>query len=239
MGREWDAGQKRRRDMKKLIYGVLALGLAALPAMAQGSGQGGGQGSGQSAGGGQAAGGGQGASGQQTAPPVDPLATYVKGQFKTNSNYLIKSAQEMPEDKYSAKLGTQPETRTFAGLMGHIINANYFFCAAAKGEADPQTVDYEKTPQTKAQITAAIQAAIDYCGPLYDSLTDATAMEMVTPASAPGRGPGRPVLRVVALMRNVIHNNEEYGNLIGYFRSNNMVPPSSENQQPAGGRRGQ
>lgn len=213
--------------MKKLIFGVLALGIAALPAMAQ------------SAAAGQAAGSGQSASTQQMAPPADPLATYVKNQFKTNSAYLIKSAQEMPEEKYSAKLGTQPETRTFGGLMGHIINANYFFCSAVKGEADPQTTDYEKTPQTKAQITAAIQAAVDYCAPLYDSLTDATAMQMVTPPAMGGRGPGRPVLRVVALMRNVIHNNEEYGNLIGYFRSNNMVPPSSEAQQPAGGRRGQ
>lgn len=225
--------------MKKLLFGMLALGIAALPAIAQSAGAGGGQGSGQGAASGQSAGGGQAASGQQMPPPADPLATYVKNQFKSNANYLIKSAQEMPEEKYSAKLGTQPETRTFAALMGHIINANYFFCAAVKGEADPQTTDYEKTPQTKAQITAAIQAAIDYCGPLYDSLTDATAMQMVTPAQVPGRGPGRPVLRVVGLMRNVIHNNEEYGNLIGYFRSNNMVPPSSENQQPAGGRRGQ
>jgi uncharacterized damage-inducible protein DinB len=224
--------------MKKLFFGVLALGLAALPAMAQSAGAGGGQGSGQAASSGQAAGAGQAASGQQMAPPTDPLATYVKNQFKSNSAYLIKSAQEMPEEKYSAKLGTQPETRTFAGLMGHIIDANYFFCSAIKGEADPQTVQYEKTPQTKAQLTAAIQAAIDYCAPLYDSLTDATAMQMVTPPSAPGRGP-RPVLRVVGLMRNVIHNNEEYGNLIGYFRSNNMVPPSSETQPAPAGRRGQ
>ncbi len=76
---------------------------------------------------------------------------------------------------------------------------------------------------------------MDYCAPLYESLTDATAMQMVTPPTAQGRGPGRPVLRVAGLLRNVIHNNEEYGNLIGYFRSNNMVPPSSENQQPPAG----
>jgi uncharacterized damage-inducible protein DinB len=225
--------------MRKLLLGVLALGVAALPAMAQSAGAGGGQSSGQAAASGQAAGAGQGASGQQMPPPADPLATYVKNQFKTNANYLIKSAQEMPEEKYSVKLGTQPETRTFAGLMGHIIDANYFFCSAIKGEANPETFQYEKTAQTKAQITAAIQAAVDYCAPLYESLTDATAMQMVTPPSAAGRGPGRPVLRVAGLLRNVIHNNEEYGNLIGYFRSNNMVPPSSENQQPPAGRRGQ
>lgn len=207
--------------MRKVLLGCLIAGIGAVPMWAQASGQA-----------------SSAPSMAQQAPPTDPLATYIKGGFKSNANYLIKSAQEFPDDKYTAKLGTQPETRTFAALIGHVINANYFYCSTAKGEADPQTKDYEKNPGTKAEMAAAMQAAIDYCSPIYDGVTDASAMEMVTPAAVAGRGPGRPQARGVILLRNLVHNNEEYGNIVGYFRANNLVPPSSENQNQGGGRRG-
>ena len=69
---------------------------------------------------------------------------------------------------------------------------------------------------------------------MYDALTDANAMEMVTPPAEPGS----PQPRAAILIRNLAHNNEEYGNIISYFRANNLVPPSSENQNQGGGRRG-
>ena len=204
--------------MKKLLCSIVFCGMAALPALAQG--------------------GGGGAQTPPAGPPTDPLATFVKGSFKQISTNLIGSVEQMPEENFSMKLGTTPEVRTFGAMIGHVANANYFFCAMAKGEADPQTVDYEKTPQTKAQLVAAMHAAIDYCQPLYDSLTDATAMQMVTPPGQNG-APGRPQLRVAILIRNVGHNNEEYGNLVGYFRTKNLVPPSTAAAAAAsGGRRG-
>lgn len=200
--------------MRKVLLGCCLTAMVAIPVMAQGG------------------------SVPQQAPPTDPFATYVKTAFKSNANYLVKSAQEFPDDKYTVKLGTQPETRTFAALIGHVIKANYFFCSIAKGEANPQTKDYEKNPGTKAEMAAAMQAAIDYCTLVYDALTDASAVEMVTPPAVPGHAPGSPQPRAVILIRNLAHNNEEYGNIVGYFRGNNLVPPSSENQNQGGGRRG-
>jgi len=198
--------------MRKVLLGCCLTAMVAIPVMAQGG------------------------STPQQASPADPLATYLKGAFKTNANYLVKSAQEFPDDKYMVKLGSQPETRTFAALIGHVIYANYFFCSIAKGEADPLTKDYEKNPGTKAEMAAAMQSAIDYCAPIYEALTDASGMQMVTPPAAPGRGAPSPQPRAAILIRNLAHNNEEYGNIVGYFRGNNLVPPSSENQ--GGGRRG-
>lgn len=198
--------------MRKVLLGCCLAAMVAIPVMAQGG------------------------STPQQAPATDPFATYLKAAFKTNANYLVKSAQEFPDDKYMVKLGTQPETRTFAALIGHVIWANYAYCAIAKGEANPLTKDYEKNPGTKAEMAAAMQAAIDYCAPIYNALTDASGMEMVTPPAAPGRGAPSPQPRVAILVRNLAHNNEEYGNIVGFFRANNMVPPSSENQ--GGGRRG-
>jgi uncharacterized damage-inducible protein DinB len=99
--------------------------------------------------------------------------------------------KKFPDDKYTVKLGTQRETRTFAALIGHVIKANYFYCSIAKGEADPQTKDYEKNPGTKAEMATAMQAAIDYCTPIYDVLTDANAMEMVYAAGSAGSRTGK------------------------------------------------
>ena len=198
--------------MRKVFLACCLTAMIAIPAMAQGG------------------------SSPQSAPPTDPFATYVKAAFKANAGYLVKSAQEFPDDKYTVKLGTQPETRTFAALIGHVINANYFYCSVAKGEADRQTKDYEKNLGTKPEMAAAMQAAIDYCAPLYEALTDANGMQMVTPPAAPGRGPARPQPRVAILVRNMAHNNEEYGNIVGYFRANNLVPPSSEKQNQGGAR---
>jgi len=205
---------KENSIMKKLLCSIVLCGMAALPALAQG--------------------GGGGAQTPPAAPPTDPISTFVKGAFKQINTNLIGSVEQMPEENFSMKIGTTPEVRTFAQMIGHVANANYFFCAMAKGEADPQTVDYEHTAQTKAQLVAGMHAALDYCQPVYDSLTDATMSQMVTPPGQNG-APGRPQLRIGILLRNIGHNNEEYGNLVGYFRTKNLVPPSTA---AAAGRRG-
>ena len=47
---------------------------------------------------------------------------------------------------------------------------------------------------------------------------------------------GRMPTRAAVLVRNLAHNNEDYGNIVGFFRGNNLLPPSSENQNQGGGR---
>jgi len=206
--------------MKKFLCSVLLCGIAAIPAMAQG---------------GAAA---AGAAQTPQAAPTDPLSTFVKAQWGQITKNLIASAEQMPDANFSMKLGTTPEVRTYGSLVGHVINANFFFCARAKGETSPNTTDYEKTPQTKDQLVKAMHSAIDYCGPMYESLTDASGMIMVTPPAAAGRGPGRPYPFIQSLLYNIIHNNEEYGNIVGYFRAANLVPPSTAAANAAAAGRG-
>jgi hypothetical protein len=208
--------------MRKFLCSVVLCGLAAMPAIAQGGG------TAPAAGAPQA----------PTAVTADPLTAYVKGAWRQISNNLNGSAEQMPEANYNMKIGTMPEVRTFGSMIGHVINANYLFCAQVKGETSPQTVDFEKTPQTKDQLVKGMHDALAYCGPVYDSLTDATGMQILTPPAGPA-GPARPQLRVAILMRNIVHNNEEYGNLVGYFRTANLVPPSTAAANAAAaGRRG-
>jgi len=208
--------------MKRFLCSVLLCGMTALPAIAQGSGT---------------AAATPAAGAQQTAPLADPLATFVKAQWRQISRNLIGSAEQMPETNFSMKLGTTPEVRTYSALLGHVIDGNYVYCARAKGEANPNNFEYEKTAQTKAERVKAMHAVIDYCGPLYESLTDTSAMMLVTPPAS-GRGPGRPYPIVQPLIQNIIHNNEEYGNIVGYFRAANLVPPSTAAAAEAGRGRG-
>ena len=53
-----------------------------------------------------------------------------------------------------------------------MINANYFFCAQAKGEKSPGTQDYEKVTD-KAALVKALNDALAYCDGAYDGTTDA------------------------------------------------------------------
>jgi uncharacterized damage-inducible protein DinB len=185
--------------MKKLLCCMLLVGLTAVSASAQG---------------------GQPAS--ETSK--DPLATYLRNQFRTINGYLVRSVEMMPEENFDMRLGTQPEVRTFGQLLGHVVNTNYMFCAMAKGEKNPNATSFEKTPQTKASLLAGMKAATEYCQPAYDALTDSAAVAMVTRTV---RGNATQVLGADPLLRNLFHNNEEYGNLVGYFRAKNIVPPST------------
>ena len=208
--------------MKKFLCSILLCGIAAIPAIAQG-------------------GGAAPAAGAPQAPAgvtADPLATFVKGSFNQISRNLIGSAEQMPEANYSMKIGTMPEVRTFGSMLGHIIDANYLFCSQVKGEAGPQTMRYETAKDlTKDQLVKAMHDAITYCSSAYDSLTDVTAMQMITPPAGPA-GPARAQLRIAILIRNIGHNNEEYGNLVGYFRAANLVPPSTAAANAAAAGRG-
>ncbi|MGH7248858.1 MAG: DinB family protein, partial [Pseudomonadota bacterium] len=81
-----------------------------------------------------------------------------------------------------------------------------------RGEAGSKT--------SKADIVAALQASIAECDKAYDSLTDASAVEMMKM----GR---RERSKLGTLDGNTIHDNEEYGYLAVYLRLKGVVPPSS------------
>jgi len=162
--------------------------------------------------------------------PKDPLSSSVRNGFKAIEKNLIGAAEKMPEENYGMRPGPQTEVRTFGQIIGHVANANYLFCARGKGEADPHTTDYEKAA-SKADLVKGLKDSLAYCDSAYDSLTDASAMEMV---SFPGaNGQTGHALRVAPLITNVAHNNEHYGNLVTYLRIKSIVPPSSE-PRPAG-----
>ncbi|MCU0247277.1 MAG: DinB family protein [Bryobacter sp.] len=148
----------------------------------------------------------------------NPFSTDTMGLYKMTFGNLMKTAEKIPADMYS--FAPTPEVKTVAGFLGHIADAQYSFCSAAKGEARPQ-IQVEKTTKTKEELVGALGKAMEYCMGAYSSLTDASAVEKV-------KFFGSERTRGNVLNFNIVHNYEHYGNLVTYMRIKGIVPPSSE-----------
>jgi uncharacterized damage-inducible protein DinB len=108
-------------------------------------------------------------------------------------------------------------------LIGHVADAQFMICAAAKGVPRPE-VQVEKTKTTKADLVAALKESDAFCDSVFADLTDAKAAE-------PVKMFGRERARLTVLNMNTSHSNEHYGNIVTYMRIKGLVPPSSEPRQ--------
>lgn len=161
-------------------------------------------------------------------PPPAGLADMLRQNYNGLKNNVIGSAEKMPEADFGSKPSSMPEVRTFAQLFGHIANAQYNQCAAARGVPNPsQGVNLEEKT-AKADVTKFLADVFAFCDPAFQSLTDQSALEMVA------QGP-RQVARGGILAGLLSHSNEMYGTAAAYLRAKNLVPPSTENQGRRGG----
>ena len=152
--------------------------------------------------------------------PSGPVAT-SKDVWSSTINYIIKSAEQMPEANYSFK--ASPDVRSFGQLIGHVAGAQYQFCSAVLGETSGGEGDIEKSKTSKADLVAAIKASTEYCRKAY-MVSDATAQGMIKVF-------GEDRTKLYALISNASHDAEHYGNIVTYLRMNKMVPPSSQPSQ--------
>ena len=65
------------------------------------------------------------------------LAATAKAMHATIRRNIAEAADAMSAEDFGFK--PTPDVRSFAQLVGHVINANFFFCSQAKGEAMPGT----------------------------------------------------------------------------------------------------
>ena len=148
----------------------------------------------------------------------NPISTDAKMVWQIASGNAVKSAEKMPEESYAFK--PSHDVRNFGQLVGHVSDAAYMFCSAAKGEARAP-VNIEKTKTTKADLVAAVKEAMAYCDAIYNDMTDAQGSEMV-------KFFGGDRTRLGVLNFNNAHTMEHYGNMVTYMRIRGIVPPSSE-----------
>lgn len=155
------------------------------------------------------------------AQPANPISGGTKRVYDMVKNYVIKSAQEMPEENYSFKPAA--DVRSFGQLVGHVADAEYEFCGPIVNDGT-KAPDVEKSKTAKADLIQALNTAFAYCDKAYDGLTDANAADMVSFFN-------RKTAKLVVLEVNIEHTSEHYGNMVTYLRMKGLVPPSSQHGQ--------
>ena len=153
----------------------------------------------------------------RTQTPENPLSWHARYMYSGLKNFLVGSAEKMPEAHYSFKPAA--EVRSYGQIIGHVADAQYRFCSLVLDEANPAP-NIEQTKSTKAELIVALKEALAYCDRAYNGMTDASAAELVK------LGPGMPRLGV--LTTNSLHTTLHYGNLVTYMRLKNVIPPSSD-----------
>ena len=149
---------------------------------------------------------------------ANPLVDGTRKMYTGVRDNVLKSAEEMPESEY----GFQPAStvRTFGQMVAHVADGQYEFCSALVPGKE-KTPDIEKTKSSKADLLDALKTSFSYCDKVYDSLTDAQAVQTVSFF-------GKPMARITVLDFNTAHTDEHYGNIATYLRMKGLVPPSSK-----------
>ena len=138
-------------------------------------------------------------------------ATATERYFNVVRRNLEASADVMPAEKYSFRLtGGQ---MTFAEWLVHSTQRNYSDCAALKSEAVPAGEQQAATLKEKAEVSKALKDSFAYCADALQNMTDQKAVSSAQVSNA--------------FLHLVVHNNEIYGNIVGYLRVSGIVPPST------------
>jgi uncharacterized damage-inducible protein DinB len=148
----------------------------------------------------------------------NPQVASSKAFFEQIKGNVLKSADKMPEDKFSFK--PADGVRTYGQLLAHIADAQFLLCGIAK-DGKQQMKGIEKSAHSKAEIVKGLNDGFGYCESVYSTLTDAESASTVSWF-------GQQRTKLTVLDFNIAHAFEHYGNLVTYMRINGIVPPSSE-----------
>lgn len=143
-------------------------------------------------------------------------------------NKLIAMARDFPEDKYDFKL--QKDQRTFAENLLHVAAVDYDVISRISGShVGPDFGSDAHNPsrevyKTKADVVKLLEQAVDDGAAVIKQQGDAGLDK-----SAPfGWETGKHVVHnSYGWMAAIEHSGEHYGQLVVYYRANNLVPPRS------------
>ena len=155
------------------------------------------------------------------------LAASAKAMHAMIHRNLSEAAENMPADEYAFR--PTPQVRTFGQIIGHVVDANFFFCSQVAREKSPATADYEQITD-KVALVKALNDSLVYCDRVYAATTDANFIQPVQIVNVVGTG-STNTLRGAILLYNIAHNNEHYGNMAVYMRLKGHIPPSTARVQ--------
>jgi uncharacterized damage-inducible protein DinB len=142
----------------------------------------------------------------------NPLTTTLS-IFRSNmQDKIMKSADTMPESKYSYR--PTKDVRSFAEILNHVADISYTLCSNVKGEANPTSATAKVS---KTEIIAYLKGSFDYCDGVYSGFTDAHL-------NAPADFFGVKTNKMFILTQVGNHDALHYGNLVTYLRINGLEP---------------
>ena len=132
--------------------------------------------------------------------------------YKNNRQFLEASAEKMPADKYDFKL--TPAQMSFGEWINHSTERNYVDCSALRGETNPMPKAETDMLKGKDVIAKNLKESFEYCDATFAKLDDQKILSSQQ--------------MVISFLHIVVHNNEIYGNIVGYMRASGITPPSTE-----------
>ncbi|HLW85705.1 MAG TPA: DinB family protein [Candidatus Sulfotelmatobacter sp.] len=164
---------------------------------------------------------------QNPAPlPARSRADETLDRWNAIGNKLIAMAQDFPEDKYDYKL--QKDERTFALNLLHAAAFEYVVIRAVSGsnvgpDFGPGDNPSRDLFKTRADVVKFVQQAVADGADVIKQHGDA-GLDRTIPW-------GKTMHHSSDLWVFAIeHSAEHYGQLVVYYRANNMVPPDSRRQ---------
>ena len=162
---------------------------------------------------------------QDKAPrPVSSRVEETVEMWNLIGNKLIAMAQDFPEDKYDFKV--QKDERTFALNLLHAAALDFVVIRRISGsnlgpdfgEGDNPSRDAFKT---KAEVVKFVQEAVADGAKVIQQQGDA-GLDNTTKFFG-----NRLVHNSYIWTFAIEHSGEHYGQLVVYYRANNLVPPDS------------
>lgn len=141
---------------------------------------------------------------------------------------LIAMAKDFPEDKYDFKV--QKDERTFAENLVHVAAVDYDIVSRVAGtHVGPDFGKDKHNPprdmyKTKADVVKLLEDAVAAGAKVIQEQGD-TGLDKTQPF---GWETGRHVVHNSYIwLSGIEHSTEHFGQLVVYYRGNNMVPPES------------
>ena len=137
--------------------------------------------------------------------------TVTERYFSGIRRNLEAAADSMPAAKYGFRL--TDGQMSFAEWINHSTERNYSDCAVLKAEAAPEAAKKVAGLKEKSEVSQALKDSFAYCAAAIEGIDDQKVLASPQMTSS--------------LLHIVVHNNEIYGNIVGYLRSSGIVPPST------------
>lgn len=168
-----------------------------------------------------------GSCGQQPRSPESRLAHEVLVFWHDLERKLVEMSEDFPEALHAYK--PTPEARSFPEVVHHVAEENFAYVQTARGERVDRDSLRRRQFGTRSELASFLKRSFDEGAALIANTTDRDMLDEVTTPY------GKRLTRLAFWLELVQHAAEHYGNLVTYYRINDLVPPETRRaQQPPG-----